>query len=210
MAAGTSRSGRWVTRVVLVCLFVAAVAAAVAGITYAVGTWGPLSDEVQTQVRQAVLGYELAAEITRPPALIGKKLTKSDKAALQARYLRRLARYATDPAVDAARDYDYAALLRGSEHGGRELVGVTGRIVYWDGARKVVGGDVHVRAGVGTRFKVIRWDDKTRRAVPQEDWMPEVTVYDFTLRQVDGAWKVADARHWRFYDPATGRLSTGP
>ena len=40
--------------------------------------------------------------------------------------------------------------------------------------------------------------------------MTGVIVYDYTLRQVGGAWKVADSTWWRFYDPATGRLSTGP
>jgi hypothetical protein len=33
---------------------------------------------------------------------------------------------------------------------------------------------------------------------------------DYTLRQVDGAWKVVDSTWWRFYDPATGQFGTGP
>lgn len=210
MARGTSNTRRWVTRIGLVCLFVAALAAAVAGITYAAGVWGPLSDDVQAQVRQAVVDYEVASQITRPPVLEGRKLTKADTAALASRYLRRLARYATGPALAAADDFDYGALLRESEFGGRELTDVRGEVVYWDRPWREANGDVRVRAGVALRFTVIRWDEKRARAVPQKDWVPMVTIADFTLREVDGIWKVADQRHWRFYDPATGQTSTGP
>jgi hypothetical protein len=210
VASGTSKTRRRVTRIALVCLFVVAVAAAVAGITYAAGMWGPLSDDVQAQVRQAVVDYELAAQITRPPDLAGKKLTKADTAALEALYLRRLADYATGTALTTANDYDYRALLRSQESATRQVVGVTGKVAYWDRPWKKANGDVRVRAGVALRFKVVRWDARTARAVPQEAWMPMVTIWDFTLRQVDGVWKVADKTHWRFLDPATGQVTNGP
>jgi hypothetical protein len=210
VASGTSKTRQRITSIGLVCLFAAAVAAAVAGITYAAGMWGPLSGEVQAQVRQAVVDYEVASQITRPPDAVGKKLTKADTAALEARYLRRLARYATGSALATADDYDYRALLRSQESGAREIVGVTGEVAYWDKPWKKVNGDVRVRAGVALRFTVIRWDEKSARAVPQQDWLPMVTIWDFTLRQTEGVWKVADQRQWRFLDPATGRITVGP
>ncbi len=210
MAAGTSRVGLWVTRIVLVGLLAAAVVAAVAGITYATGVWGPLSDDLQAQARRAVAGYELAKASVRPAGMIGKKLAKSDEATLQTRFRHELARYATGPALAWGEDWDYPAALREDEWDTRELVGVTGRIVYWDARPKGLGGDIHVRAGVETRFKVIAWDAAAGRAIPKQDWVTGVIVNDYTLRQVDGTWKVVDGTWWRFYDPATGRLTTGP
>jgi hypothetical protein len=69
---------------------------------------------------------------------------------------------------------------------------------------------VHVRAGVETRYETIAWNAAAGHAVPKQDWVTGVIVKEHTLRQVDGAWKVADSATWRFYDPATGQLGTGP
>ena len=92
----------------------------------------------------------------------------------------------------------------------RELIGVTGRIVYWNVRPRGLSGDARVRAGVEKRYKVVAWDAASGRAVPKQDWVTGVIVYDYTLRQVGGAWRVADSTWWRFFDPATGQLNTGP
>ena len=210
MTAGTSRARRWTTRIVLSGLFGAAVVGLVAAVTYATGAWGPLSDGVQADVGQAIVGYELAKDPIRISGTAGRDLTRSDRAALQERFLRRLERYATGPALADGRAYDYVTVFKDSERRGRRIVGATGWIAYWDGPRKDMDGEVHVRAGVGHRYEVILWDEDKDRAVPQQDWVPSVVVYDYSLRQVDGVWKVADSAHWRFFDPATGQLGTGP
>jgi hypothetical protein len=210
VAAGTSRAGRWVTRIVLIGLLAAVVVAAVAGITYATGMWGPLSDDLQEQTKRAIVGYELAKDPIRLRGTAGRKLTEGEKAALQARFLRRLARYATGTALRAGRDYDFVAGLRDSERRGRQILGVSGAIAFWESPRKSIDGGLHVRAGVGRRYEVVLWDRETGDAVPQSDWVPTVAVNDYTLRQVDGVWKVADSTWWRFYDPATGQFGTGP
>jgi hypothetical protein len=196
--------------VFLVGLLGAAVVVAVVGVTDATGFWGSLSGRTQAQLKQAVVRYELAKASMRPARMIGKKLTRADKAALQTRFLRRLDRYATGRARSEGDTWDYAAALLEDEWDARELVGVTGRIVYWDDAQKDLQGDVHVKAGVQERHKVVVWDAAANAADPAQDWVTGVIVYDYTLREVDGAWKVADSSWWRFYDPNTGELGTGP
>ena len=99
VATGTSRARRWITRIAFVGLFAAAVAAAIAAVTYATGGWGRLSDTEQAEARRAVVGYELAKASVRRPGMVGKKLTKRDKAVLQARFRRELARYSTGAAL---------------------------------------------------------------------------------------------------------------
>jgi hypothetical protein len=142
--------------------------------------------------------------------MVGKKLTARDKAQFQARFRRELARYATGAALAWGAGWDYPAALREDEWDTRELVGVSGRVVYWDDAHGDVQGLAHVKAGVETRFKVIAWDAEAGRATPAQDWVTGVIVYDYTPREVDGVWKVDDSTWWRFYDPSTGRFSTGP
>lgn len=56
----------------------------------------------------------------------------------------------------------------------------------------------------------MKWDANAQRAVPQPDWVTGVTVWEYTLRKTGGDWKVVDRTHWRFYDPATDTLNTGP
>jgi len=208
-AASTKR--HWVRRILLIASFSCAVVAAAAAVTYAIGLWGtPVPGDVQAQVKRAIVGYELAMASERPSGLVGKTLSNNDKAALQARFLRRLDRYATGPARAWGDTWDYAAALREDEWDTRELVGVTGRIVYWQGPRREADGEVHVKAGVATRYKVIAWDAAAGRAIPKQDWVTGVVVKDYILRQADGAWKVADSATWRYYDPANGQLGTGP
>jgi hypothetical protein len=208
--AASSAGRRWITRILLIGLLAAAAVAVAAAVTYATGLWGSLADTEQAQVRRAIVGYELAKASVRPASMVGRRLTKSDKAALQARFRRRLARYSSGRALAWRDGWDYSAALREDEWDTRELVGVSGRIVYWDVLRKGWGGDVHVRAGVQKRYKVVTWDAAAGRAIPKQDWVTGVIVYEYTLRRVGGAWKVADSAHWRFYDPATGQLNTGP
>ena len=48
------------------------------------------------------------------------------------------------------------------------------------------------------------------RAVPHKDWVTGVSVNRYTLREADGVWKILGSEHWRFYDPVTHQLGTGP
>ena len=199
----------WPARIFLVSLLGCGVAALV-GITCGTGVWGAPTVNEQAEMKRAIIGYELAKASQRPAGMVGKTLAKADKAALQARFLRRLERYATGPALAEGDTWDYAAALREDEWDTRELVGVDGKIVYWRHARRLIGSEAHVKAGVAKRYQVVAWDSQASRAVPKRDWVTGVIVNDYTLRQVGGVWKVADSTWWRFYDPATGQLGTGP
>jgi len=82
---------------IFVAALVAVVAAVVAGAAFAAHRWVPLSSDTEAQVRKAIVGFELAGASARPNNMIGKKLTPEDKAVLQARFLRRIQRFASGP-----------------------------------------------------------------------------------------------------------------
>jgi hypothetical protein len=142
--------------------------------------------------------------------MIGKKLTAADKAALQSAYLRRLQRFAGGPKLQQWRSWDYARALLDDEWDTRELTGRKGKVVYWDFQHRDTDGGVEVRAGVEMRYRVVTWDAAAGRAVPQQDWVTSVSVNQYTLKEADGVWKVFGSEHWRYYDPATHQLGTGP
>ncbi len=210
MSTGLHTKRRRPRRVLLVAALAAAVLMAVAAGALTARRWAPVPQTTQTQLKRAVVGFELAKASARPQRMIGKKLTAEDKAELQTRFLRRLGRFSVGPALAQWRTWDYARALLEDEWDTRELVGTTGRIVYWDIRHRDAGGALVVRAGVEKRYKVVTWDAKASRAVPRKDWVTGVLVDEYALRQVDGTWMVVSSDHWRFWDPATGQLTTGP
>jgi hypothetical protein len=195
---------------IFVAALVAVAAAVAAGAAFAAHRWVPLSADTEAQVREAIVGFELAKASTRPNNMIGKKLTPEDKAVLQARFLRGIQRFASGPELQQWQSWDYARALLEDERGGGEFAGRSGKIVYWDFLRRGLDGCVVVRAGVGERYRIVRWDVEAGRAVPYRSWEPSVSVDDYTLQKSGGVWKVFTTRHWMFYDPATGQLGTGP
>jgi len=203
-------SGQVRTRLVLVIALVVAVVVVLTGGALAARRRAPLSAEADAQIRKAIVGFELSKASARPASMIGKKLTADDKAALQARFLRRLQRFAGGPELQHWQSWDYARGLLEDEWDARELTGCKGKVVYWDFRHRDAGGGVVVRAGVEQRYGVVTWDAATGRAVPHGDWVTGVSVNDYTLKQTDGVWKVFGSEHWRFYDPATRQLGTGP
>lgn len=209
MTTTSQREQGWMKAGLIVAVVAAIVVLTATG-ALAARRWVPPAAETEAQLRQAVVGFELAQAPSRPARMVGKKLTAGDKAALQARYLRRLERYAGGPELQQSQDWDYAAALREDEWDVRELTGCTGAMVYWDFQHRDADGSVQVRAGVEKHHTVVTWDAAAGRAVPYDDWVTGVVVNQYTLKQVDGAWKVFGTRWWRFYDPATGGLTTGP
>lgn len=209
MATGGERwQGR--ARILLVVGVVAAVVlVAVAGVL-ADRRWAPPPSDTDARLREAIVGFELAKASSRPTQMIGKRLTADDKAALQARYLRRLQRFAGGPELRHGQDWDYVQALHEDEWDTRELTGCTGKVVYWDFQQRNNDGGVVVRAGVEKRYRVVTWDAGAGCAVPQQDWVTGVIVNQYTLKRTDGVWKVFGSHWWRFYDPATGELGTGP
>jgi hypothetical protein len=170
----------------------------------------PSGSPLEAQLRSVIVGFELAKASVRPPSMIGRQLTAADKAELQAGFLARIQRFAAGEELRRWQTWDYPRALLEDEWGTRELTACRGRLVYWDFRHRTVDGGVVVRAGVEQRFSVVKWDAKAGRSLPRDDWVTGVSVREYTLRRSDGAWKVAASRHWMFYDPATGRLETGP
>ena len=119
-------------------------------------------------------------------------------------------RFAGRPELQQWQSWDYARALLDDERGGGEFAGVASEIVYWDFLRRGLDGSPVIRAGVGERYRIVKWDAAAGRAVPYRSWEPSVSVDDYTLTKSGGVWKVLATRHWMFYDPATGQLATGP
>lgn len=201
---------RWITRRQRMTVIVGLVVAVVASGAFAAQRWMPLSSGTEAQLRTAVTGFELAKASLRPASMIGKKLTPADKAVLQARFLRRIQRFTGGPELQHWQSWDYARALREDEWDTRELAGCTGEVVCWDFQHREADGSAQVRAGVEMRYKVVTWDAAAKRTVPHDDWVTGVSVNEYTLKQTGGSWKVFGSVHWRFYDPATGKLGTGP
>lgn len=203
-------SGQVRTRLVLVIALVVALVVVLTAGALAARRWAPVSAETDAQVRKAIVGFELSKASARPASMIGKKLTANDKAALQARFLRRLQRFAGGAELQHWQSWDYARALIEDEWDTRELTGCKGKIVYWDFRHRDADGSVVVRAGVEQRYGVVTWDAATGRAVPHDDWVTGVSVNEYTLKQTGSVWKVFGSEHWRVCDPATGQLGTGP
>jgi hypothetical protein len=197
-------------RMTFVAALMAAVAAVVIGAALAAHHRVPLSSVTEAKVRKAIVGFELAGASTRPAGMVGKQLTPEDKALLQARFLRRIERYATGPELRQWQSWDYPGALLEDEWDTRELTGCRGKIVYWDFRRRNPDGSLFVRAGVEQHYSVVTWDAKTGTAVPRPDWVTGVSVKDYVLKKSGSLWKVYSSEHWMFYDPVARQLETGP
>lgn len=148
-------SGQVRTRLVLLIALTVAVVVVLTAGALAAQRWAPVSAETNAQIRKAIVGFELSKASARPASMIGKKLTADDKAALQARFLRRLQRFAGGPELQHWQSWDYAKALLDDEWDARELTGCTGKVVYWDFQHRDTDGDVEVRAGVEMRYRVV-------------------------------------------------------
>jgi len=208
--ATRGESGHVRTRLVLVIAVVVALVVVLTAGALAARRWAPVSAETDAQVRKAIVGFELSKASARPASMIGRKLTANDKVALQARFLRRLQRFAGGAELQHWQSWDYAKALLDDEWDARELTGCTGKVVHWDFQHRDTDGGVEVRAGVEMQYRVVTWDAAAGRAVPQQDWVTSVSVNQYTLKKTDGIWKVFGSEHWRFYDPTAGQLGTGP
>ena len=173
----------------------------------------PPSPPTTAALQRTIVDYRRAFGASRPPGLAGKPLTLGAVRQLQATFAARLASVATEAVLAReGRSYDYAQwLLEQERELGAESVGWKGRIVYWDFCQRDFDGSVVVRAAVATTLESAKWDSARRRYVEYTTTAyPSATVNQYTLKKVNGEWKVADCRSWRFYDLETGSLGSGP
>ena len=196
-------------RVVLVVTLAAIAVAVTAAVT--MWRWTGPSAATAVELRDTVVRFELAKAHTMPVEFVGRELTAADRQALQQTFARRLERVCAGEELARWREWEYVeALLYDAQGRGGWPVECSGEIVYWEFLRREVGGAVVVRAGVAQHYRMLEWDADDGRVVPRPDWVPNAVVLDYTLERVGGVWKVVDTRHWRFWDAATGELSTGP
>ncbi len=162
--------------------------------------WLPPSGDVKTEVKATVLEYELAREVSWPKgATIGLPLTPAQEHALAVTLRTRVARYAAGEAL-AAFDGELAAQAYSDDNEVDPTVVLTnwrGEIVYFDFVRHTLPIGLIVRVGVFKAHRVGRVNAVAHRVFASKwVWAEGANIKEYTLRQVDGAWRVVRVKHW--------------
>ena len=162
--------------------------------------WLPPKDDVATDVPAAVLEYELAREATWPTdATLGLPLSPADERLLAATLRTHLAGHAAGEAL-ASFDADGVAQTFADAAAVdlvHALIAWKGEVVYFDFVRHALPNGVIVRAGVLKAQRVGRVDSLHQRVFARRwVWEEAVVIYEYTLRQTDGVWKVVEVEPW--------------
>jgi len=182
-----------------------AVGLAVVAAVAAVIVWLPLDTDVEADVKTALTGYETARQVAWPPSRpIALPLTVAQQAALAAEVQRDLSLYAAGDAL-AAFDARRAVQAFAEETALKTPWVVTewgGEVVYFDFVRQTLRGEVIVRAGVRRSHQAGRMDQELQRIVSRR-WVKAdgADIFEYMLRDVDGAWKVIATEHWGVCGP---------
>ncbi len=197
--ASPSRWSGWTPRASWSIAVAAIVAVAVAGIL-----WLPLDSDVEADVREALVGYEVSRQVAWPAAEpLTLPLPGARQAALAGEVERGLSDYATGAALarfDAARavrSFVAASVL------GRPWVvtGWDGELVYFDFVRQTLYRDVIVRAGVRRAHQIGRSNVEKGRVVGRRwRWADGADIYEYTLHDDGEVWKVKAAKPWGVCD----------
>ncbi len=162
--------------------------------------WLPPSDEVATAVESTVLEYELAREPTWPKgATLGLPMSPTDENMLAVTLRTRVGRHAAGEALES---FDAAAVAAAfADAAAGDLVHVVtrwkGEVVFFDFVRHALPNGVIVRAGVAKAQRVGRVDALHQRVFARRwVWEEDVVIHEYTLRQIEGAWKVVEVEPW--------------
>jgi hypothetical protein len=162
--------------------------------------WLPPSQDVKLAAETTVLGYELAREATWPKgATLGLPLSPSDEHMLAVTLRTHVARHA---AGDALASFDAAAVAAAfADAAAADPVhAVTrwkGEVVYFDFVRHSLPNGVIVRAGVARAQRVGRVDALHQRVFARRwVWEEDVVIYEYTLRETGGVWRVVEVEPW--------------
>ena len=182
---------------------------------WALEAWAlaPPTGQSRATVTAAVVGYELAPVPVWPAAYRGRRaFSAADRAALQRRADALMATYATGAVLGrwlgADRPASMLEDLRGGD--GRMPIAARGRVVYYDFLRRTWDGRVVVRAAVEHTITSCRWSARSGAVDVDTRISPTVAIMDYTLAAVNGVWKVAGVRGWRFLDIAGGHITYDP
>ena len=178
---------------------------AIVAVAVAVIIWLPLDAEVEADVKEALVGYEVSREVAWPATKpFIPPLSGADQAALAAEVERGLSRYAAGDALagfDASRavsDFVTASTVNAPW----VVTKWDGEIVYFDFVRQTLRGDVLVRAGVRRAHQVGRSSTEKQRVVARRwDWDDGADIFEYTLRDDGDTWRVVAATHWGVCGP---------
>jgi hypothetical protein len=196
-----------------VVLVVALVVAAAVGVVDA-WIYVPPTHGTRAAVQRAIIAYELVPSPVWPKGRpISDRFSTSERAALQAAYVGRLAACSMGDALREYSSMDYAHALLNSRRrsGGTVIVAARGDIVYYDFISRRPNGDLIVHAAVRHVFTVGQWDKRRRRLTGRTvSAVPKAVIMEFTMHKAGSAWKVTQAVGWRFLSLPTGRISEEP
>ncbi|HSL95419.1 MAG TPA: hypothetical protein VLA35_05835 [Thermoleophilia bacterium] len=166
--------------------------------------WLPPSRAVKTAAETTVLEYELAREATWPKgATLGLPLSPADEQMLAVTLRTHVARHA---AGDALESFDAAAVAAAfAAAAAADMVHTVtrwkGEVVYFDFVRHALPNGVIVRAGVAKAQRVGRVDAVHQRVYARRwVWADDAVIYEYTLRQTDGVWKIVEIEPWGVCD----------
>ena len=162
-------------------------------------------------MRASIMQYELELEPVIPPDMYGKRLNLDRCITLLKTHVANLLTVATNSAVYPI-DTGWLQLAS-IKHQIRDLHGALpvawhGKIVYWD-VIKGGGDDYTVRAAVQQTLTSAAWDGKRQRLVGRRDITYSSTrAPEYTMRRIDGVWKITSVKRWMSYD-IPGGLNEG-
>jgi hypothetical protein len=182
-----------------------AVGLAVVAAALAVIVWLPLDAEVEADVKEALVGYEVARDVAWPASRpISLPLPSAQRAALVEETGRGLSRYASGDALD---DFDASQAVRRFETAAMTdapwvVTKWAGEVVHFDFVRQSLRGAVIVRAGVHRTHQIGRMSDLKQRIVARRwVWDDGADIYEYTLHDDGESWKVVAAEHWGVCGP---------
>jgi len=186
-------------------LVVLAVVAAVGLASHRAATRPP-DRETERRLREAVVGYDELWGSVRPAKFYGKTLTLIRCTTILRDHTKAVREVAAGDAVtEATSGWGYLAGLSQEErelNGDAKTPGVmpvayTGHIGYWEFVRRDADRFI-VRAAVLETLTTARWDAHSARLTGLRTVAYDTaSVYDYTLEEIGGAWKVIEVHGWK-------------
>jgi hypothetical protein len=166
--------------------------------------WLPPSGDVETEVRETLVEFEIAGEAAWPKdAAVGLPLTAAQQHTLALTLRTKVGRYAADEALE---EYDAEGAARAFAEASEAdpksvVVRWKGEVVYFDFVRHTLPTGLIVRAGVLKAHRLGRVNATVNRVFGSRwVWAGGAAIKEYTLLQVDGRWRVVDAEHWGVCD----------
>lgn len=161
---------------------------------------------MRTAAERTILEHELATEATWPEgAPLGQPLSPAAEHMLAVTLRTHVARHADGDALESFDAAAAAAPFADAADLAHAVTRWTGEVTYFDFVRRGLPDGVIVRAGVLKAQRVGRVDAVHQRVFGRRPvWDDTVETGAYTVREVDGVWKVVDAEARREAPDADG------